>query len=45
MGAIGALTGAVDDALRPLGIVVDTLPLTPVAIRRLIRAAQERTSS
>lgn len=39
MGAIGALANAVDDALRPLGVRAEDLPLTPVALRRLIRAA------
>lgn len=33
MGAIAAVAGAVQDALAPLGVVVDRLPLTPARIR------------
>ncbi|GAB3491809.1 xanthine dehydrogenase family protein molybdopterin-binding subunit [Curvibacter fontanus] len=40
MGAIGALCNAVNDALRPLGVVVDRQPLTPMYLRGLIRQAQ-----
>jgi carbon-monoxide dehydrogenase large subunit len=39
MGAIGALTNAVADALAPLGVVVDSQPLTPMFLRGLIREA------
>lgn len=37
MGAIGALTGAVNDALAPFGVVVDRQPLTPMYLRQLLR--------
>ncbi|MEZ5739402.1 MAG: hypothetical protein R3E68_08055 [Burkholderiaceae bacterium] len=37
MGAIGAVTNAVNDALAPLGVVVTDQPLTPMALRELIR--------
>lgn len=37
MGAIGALTGAVNDALAPFGVVVDRQPLTPIYLRQLLR--------
>lgn len=40
MGAIGALCNAVNDALRPLGVVADRQPLTPMYLRGLIRQAQ-----
>jgi len=39
MGAIGALTNAVNDALAPLGVVVTQQPLTPMYLRDLIRKA------
>ncbi len=44
MGAIGALSNAVGDALAHLGVVVDQQPLTPVYLRRLIREAQQPTT-
>lgn len=37
MGAIGAVSNAVNDALAPLGIVVNAQPLTPMYLRGLIR--------
>lgn len=40
MGAIGALTNAVNDALAHLGVVVDRQPLTPIYLRALVRQAQ-----
>lgn len=40
MGSIGALCNAVNDALRPLGVVADRQPLTPMYLRGLIRQAQ-----
>ncbi len=40
MGAIGAVTNAVNDALAPFGVVVDRQPLTPIYLRGLLRAAQ-----
>ena len=37
MGAIGAVMNAVNDALKPFGVVADRQPLTPEYIRSLIR--------
>ena len=37
MGAIGALTNAVNDALAPFGVVIDRQPLTPMYLRELLR--------
>jgi len=37
MGAVGAVTNAVNDALSGLGVVVQRQPLTPVHIRELLR--------
>ena len=37
MGAIGAVTNAVNDALAPFGVVADRQPLTPHYIRSLLR--------
>lgn len=37
MGAIGAVTSAVNDALAPFGAVADRQPLTPMYIRALLR--------
>ena len=37
MGAIGALTNAVNDALAPFSVVADRHPLTPMYIRELLR--------
>lgn len=39
MGAIGAISNAVQDALGPLGIIIDQQPLTPMALHAQIRAA------
>lgn len=41
MGAIGALSNAVSDALAHLGVVVNEQPLTPMYLRSLIRQAQQ----
>jgi carbon-monoxide dehydrogenase large subunit len=41
MGAIGSVMSAVNDALAPLGVVVDRQPLAPDYIRRLIREAKK----
>ena len=38
MGAIGAVTCAVNDALAPTGAVAQRQPLDPVYLRGLIRA-------
>ena len=40
MGAPPAICAAIDDALRPLGVKVDALPITPRKLRTSIRAAQ-----
>ena len=40
MGAPMAIAHAVEDALRPFGIKIDELPLTPRRVRTLIRDAQ-----
>ncbi|MBI3513762.1 MAG: molybdopterin-dependent oxidoreductase, partial [Proteobacteria bacterium] len=37
MGAIGAITSAVNDALAPFGVVADRQPLTPMYLRSLLR--------
>jgi carbon-monoxide dehydrogenase large subunit len=37
MGAIGALTNAVNDALAPFDVVADQQPLTPMYLRDLLR--------
>ena len=42
MGAIGALSNAVSDALGPYGIAVESLPLTPNRVYAMIAAAQTR---
>jgi CO/xanthine dehydrogenase Mo-binding subunit len=39
MGAPPALAAAIEDALRPLGVKIDALPVTPSRLRALIRAA------
>jgi aerobic carbon-monoxide dehydrogenase large subunit len=40
MGAPPAICSAIEDALRPLGVKVDALPITPRRLRTLIREAQ-----
>lgn len=40
MGAIGAVTNAVNDALTPFGVWVERQPLTPQSIRELLRGAK-----
>jgi carbon-monoxide dehydrogenase large subunit len=37
MGALGAVTNAVNDALAPFGVVADRHPLTPMLLRDLLR--------
>ena len=44
MGAPPALAGAVEDALKPLGVKIDELPLTPRHVRALVRAAASSKS-
>ena len=41
MGAPAALASAIEDALKPLGVKIDGLPLTPMRLRKLIREAQQ----
>jgi carbon-monoxide dehydrogenase large subunit len=36
MGAVGAVTSAVNDALAPFGVVAERQPLTPATIFRLL---------
>jgi carbon-monoxide dehydrogenase large subunit len=43
MGAIGALTNAVNDALAPFGVVASQQPLTPMYLRGLLRGRQPST--
>jgi len=45
MGAPPAVASAVEDALRPLGVKIDALPLTPRYLRTLIREAEARQSA
>ena len=45
MGAPPAVASAVEDALRPLGVKIDALPLTPRYLRTLIREAGARQSA
>ncbi|MEM1265197.1 MAG: xanthine dehydrogenase family protein molybdopterin-binding subunit [Pseudomonadota bacterium] len=40
MGAIGAIANAVNDALLPLGVKIERLPLSPMAIRAQLRARE-----
>ena len=44
MGAVGAVTNAVNDALSGLGVVVQRQPLTPVHIRELLRHGRHSLS-
>ncbi|MCS5604762.1 MAG: hypothetical protein NZ936_04180, partial [Alphaproteobacteria bacterium] len=37
MGAIGAVSNAINDALAPFGVVAETQPFTPQRIRDLVR--------
>jgi carbon-monoxide dehydrogenase large subunit len=37
MGALGSLTNAVNDALTPFGAVIDSHPITPMRVRKLLR--------
>ena len=40
MAAPAALAGAISDALRPLGVVANEVPLTPRRVRELVRVAR-----
>jgi CO/xanthine dehydrogenase Mo-binding subunit len=44
MGAPPALCSAIEDALRPLGVKIDAMPVTPRRLRTLIREAQTRVA-
>jgi CO/xanthine dehydrogenase Mo-binding subunit len=44
MGAPPALCSAIEDALRPLGVKIDAMPVTPRRLRTLIREAQTRAA-
>jgi len=37
-----AVVAAIEDALRPLGVRIDTVPITPAGLRALIRQAEAR---
>jgi carbon-monoxide dehydrogenase large subunit len=45
MGATGVLPSAVNDALAPLGVVVEAQPLSPMYIRALLRGKAVRDAS
>lgn len=40
MGAIGAVTNAVNDALMPFNVCVERQPISPQSIRELLRGRQ-----
>ena len=42
MGAPGALSGAIEDALAQYGVRCEELPLTPRKVRELVRAGEKR---
>jgi CO/xanthine dehydrogenase Mo-binding subunit len=44
MGAPPAVCSAIEDALRPFGVKIDALPVTPRRLRTLIREAQARAT-
>jgi CO/xanthine dehydrogenase Mo-binding subunit len=44
MGAPSAVCSAIEDALRPFGVKIDALPVTPTRLRTLIREAQARAT-
>ncbi|MBS0126502.1 xanthine dehydrogenase family protein molybdopterin-binding subunit [Thetidibacter halocola] len=44
MGAIGALSNAVNDALAPFGVVADQMPLSPQRLRDLLRGATSKNA-
>lgn len=41
MGAPPAIAAAIEDALKPLGVKIDALPITAMRLRTLIREAQQ----
>ena len=40
MGAIGVISNAINDALRPYGVVADRQPFTPMYLRSLLRGGE-----
>ena len=44
MGAIGAVTNAVNDALAPFGVVAERQPLSPFYLRELLRSRTPENS-
>ena len=45
MGAPPAIVSAIEDALLPLGVKIDSVPLMPSRLKQLIREARERLES
>ena len=45
MVAPPAVIAAIEDALRPLGVRIDTVPVTPARLRALIRAAEAKSGA
>jgi carbon-monoxide dehydrogenase large subunit len=45
MGAIGAVTNAVNDALAPFGVTVDRQPITPMYVRALLRGKTQGSAT
>ena len=45
IGAPAAIANAVSDALAPLGLAIDELPITPQRLFRLLRSQQSLKSS
>ncbi|MDB5532176.1 MAG: carbon monoxide dehydrogenase large subunit, partial [Hyphomicrobiales bacterium] len=45
IGAPSAIVSAIDDALRPFGVVVRNLPVTPTHLRAAIRSATVERSA
>jgi carbon-monoxide dehydrogenase large subunit len=45
IGSAAAVASAVNDALRPLGVQISTLPITPRVIVEAIAAARTRTAA
>ncbi len=41
IGAPAAVVNAINDALRPLGVVVNHMPVTPASLRTLLRNGRE----
>jgi carbon-monoxide dehydrogenase large subunit len=40
MGSPSAIARAVEDALKPFGVRIDSVPIPPDKVRELVRAAQ-----